>query len=227
VTTEQPPVTPLPTPPEARELLLFGGLFDPPHWAHVELAIAARDAAMGPEAWLVYIPAAASPHKPGGAVASAPDRLAMLQLAIEGRARTAIWTDELDRAGPSYWVDTLRRARGACDAQTEIRFLIGADQAVAFHRWRAFREILTLAAPVVMLREPAPTVERLRALLRETGAWSREEIEAWVSWTVGRAALSMSSTQVRESVGAGFDDEALDDRVRDYIASHGLYSERP
>jgi nicotinic acid mononucleotide adenylyltransferase len=97
---------------------------------------------------------------------------------------------------------------------------------VAFHRWREYRVILALAAPVVMLRTPAPTVERLVELLHETGAWSDEEIGRWVSWTVDHEALVMSSTRVRERLGAGCDAEALDERVREYITSHGLYADR-
>jgi nicotinic acid mononucleotide adenylyltransferase len=36
----------------------------------------------------------------------------------------------------------------------------------------------------------------------------------------------MSSTRVRERLGAGCDAEALDERVREYITSHGLYADR-
>lgn len=218
-------ITPLPVGSGAREVLLFGGVFDPPHWAHVELAIAARDAVMGEGAWLVYVPAARSPHKPDGPVASNEDRVAMLRLATSGRARVGIWTDELDRAdeGPSLWVETVERARRVLDPEATLRFLIGADQAVAFHRWHEARRILELAEPVVMLRDPAPDGASLRERLRETGAWSEDEVEWWAGRVVEHEAMSMSSTQVRRRLAAGEPIESLDARVRAYIAEHGLY----
>lgn len=205
--------------------MLFGGLFDPPHWAHVHLAIAARDVMLGTQAWLVYVPAACSPHKPDGPVASNEHRLAMLGLALAGRSNVSIWTDELDRqdSGPSYWVDTVRRARDQVAPETELSFLIGADQALAFHRWHEYATILELSEPMVMLREPANTPEALVAQLRTLGVWSEEQIDAWRRSIVPREALEMSSTDVRSRLRRGERIDAVDDQVRDYIARYKLY----
>ena len=46
---------------------------------------------------LIYMPAARSPHKSTGPVASDADRIAMLRLALEGESRASVWTDEIDR----------------------------------------------------------------------------------------------------------------------------------
>lgn len=220
-----PDITPLPVPAGTRSIVLFGGVFDPPHWAHIELATAARDA-LEPEAWLVFVPAARSPHKPDGPIASNEDRLAMLRLALEGRTRVAIWTDELDRAGtePSYWVDTLERARAIFSG--EIRFLIGADQVLAFHRWHRCRDVLAMAEPVVMLRQPADTPARLRAGLRATRAWTVGQIDEWLTRVVPHEVLGISSTALRErlrNVEGPIAARSLDDRVRAYIEEHALY----
>ena len=216
-------VTPLLV-PASHQVLLFGGLFDPPHWAHVNLAMAARDVMLGKNAWLVYVPAAQSPHKPDGPVASDEHRLAMLGLALAGHSNVAIWTDELDRQnGPSYWVDTVRRAHDQLGPETELRFLIGADQALAFHRWHEHDRILELAEPMVMLREPATTPEALVAQLRTLGVWSDEEIDAWRRSIVPQEALEMSSTDVRSRLRRGEQIDAVDDQVRGYIARHRLY----
>lgn len=139
---------------DCTSVLLFGGVFDPPHAGHVSLAALARDEVMGKGTELVFVPAACSPHKPGGAIASDSHRLAMLELATSDVPNCSIWTDELDRGGASYWVETLERARAQLNTSVLMRFLIGADQAIAFHRWRAFADILSLAEPIVMLREP-------------------------------------------------------------------------
>ena len=59
------------------------------------------------------MPAGEPPHKPGRPITAAADRLAMVELAIAGNARFAVDRLELDRAGPSYTVDTLESMRAA------------------------------------------------------------------------------------------------------------------
>ena len=233
-------ITPVPVPESAQRILLFGGSFDPPHMGHVRLAIAAR-AALGAgepclETWLVYVPAARSPHKPDAPEASDEDRLAMLRLATADLDRVAIWTDEIDRArageddapAPSYMIDTLRRARSVLRDDVEIRLLIGADQAVSFDRWREPRRIIALAQPVVMLREPTETTGALIREMEATGAWTPEELDRWARWVVPVALDPASATAVRAALhgprtGATGLDGLLDERVLAYIERRGLY----
>lgn len=176
-----PPACPLPVPDDARELLVFGGSFDPPTRAHAECALEARDAAM-PRAWLVLVPAARSPHKNDAPEASDADRVRMLELAFAGAGRTAIWTDELDRAddraSPSYAIDTIRRL-GSIRPDATRRLLIGADQALAFCRWKEHRELAELAEPLVLLRAPAESPDELIARLAQSDAWSTADLDAW------------------------------------------------
>jgi nicotinate-nucleotide adenylyltransferase len=219
-------VTPVPVPAEAGRVLLYGGLFDPPHRAHVELAALARDR-WDERAWLVLVPAGRSPLKDREPAAD-EHRLAMVRLALRGIPWSEVWTDEIDRWRPgeaSYWIDTLRRARGVLPEKAELRFLIGADQALDFHRWRGPREILALAEPMVLLREPAGSGAALREGLRRTRAWSDAEIEAWAARVVEAPGGGTSATAVRERLAAGAGDVAeLDPGVLGYIRAHGLYA---
>lgn len=145
--------------------MLFGGSFDPPHRAH--LFFARFVLSQSPEAVLLMVPAARSPHKAAGPWASPEQRCEMLRLGLAdvglgtgGRAgdratRVGIWTDEIDRGGTgevSYWVDTLRRARSLTPADGALSFVIGSDQLEAFDRWREPHEILRLASPIVLVR---------------------------------------------------------------------------
>lgn len=225
------PISPLAIPPHARTLVLFGGSFDPPHLAHTSLP-ALVSAALGPDAAVVYIPAARSPHKdaPG---TPAHHRLAMLRLALHG-GPGLIWTDELDRTPPggaSYTVDTVRRARHVLDAAGQahvgLRLLFGADQALAFHRWKQPHDILQLAQPLVLLRAPDTDAQHLLESLARSGEWSTREMDLWRRGThtaAGLAQLPHASTDVRAAAAAGADLTGMVcPAVAKYIAEHGLY----
>jgi len=224
------PITPVPLPEGAKSPLLFGGTFDPVTRAHVELGLESMTL-RGFDA-LVFVPAARSPHKTIGPVASDADRAEMLRLATRDEPLAAVWTDEIDRAGdghPSYWIDTIRRARawGLTRGVDAGAFLIGADQAGAFHRWRDARWLFDHAEPLVMLRTPADSIDDLVLSLDVSGAWSADDLDLWRSRLVETPLHDSSATSVRERLSTG-DRAALiglmDGRVLDYIESGQMYA---
>jgi len=241
VQPQEVPITPLGVPPDAAAVLFFGGMFDPPHRAHVEVPVMVRERAEGAMgaggcgAWLVFVPAARSPHKAGGAVASEEDRVAMLRLAVAGVARAVVWTDEVDRtraggaAGahePSFTIDTLERARRVLGPAVPSRLVIGSDQGAAFHRWKRYRDIMAIAPPLVVLREPLGTEGALLAAMEATGAWTARELEAWAGRVVLTSPRELSSTQVREMIQRGdlaAIEKVVDSRVLGYIEERGMY----
>lgn len=253
------PTTPLPVPTGQpgsllsgdlpRFVLIFGGTFDPPHRGHIELPVRVRDElerrldAIG-TGWLVYVPAARSPHKPGAPMASDQDRLDMLRLAL-GDAKTpraTVWTDEIDRAhgstnagqtpAPSYSVDTVFRARAWLDAQPDggggvsVFLLIGADQAMSFHRWRDPRDLLRLAKPVVMVRGEESNAEHLLTKLAALGYWKPAELAMWREAVVPVGLIDISATLVREALAVNSPTATIglvSDSVAMYIKSKRLY----
>ncbi|MFM9902053.1 MAG: nicotinate-nicotinamide nucleotide adenylyltransferase [Polaromonas sp.] len=240
------PITPLPRPAEelvGADVVLFGGSFDPVHRAHVDLGEQVRagvEARPGVRAaWLAYVPAARSPHKNQGPVGSDADRTAMLRLALDGKPRTLLWTDELDRAaragGPSYTVDTLRRlaevlrSAGAGSAAPRLHLLIGADQALAFHRWREPHAILALADPIVLLRAPAEHAESLLERVLAEGRWSAAEAGAWRRSVLVLPTDDVSSTQIRLAAARGdwaYAQARTPAGACAYMREHRVYAER-
>lgn len=204
-------VGPAPVPPSAREVLVFGGTFDPPHRAHVDLPLAAMER-LGAD-WLLYVPAARSPHKSSGPEASDEDRLAMLRAALARREQVSISTLEMERdgGGPSYTVDTLRALRVLLPEGARMRLLIGADQAAAFHRWRMPEEIAALAEPVVMLRPPIESEEGLIRSMRPH--WRSGELEAWRRRIVAVPMMDISATELRNRLRARKDCRELGDAL--------------
>lgn len=239
-------ITPIPIPAGTPLVVLIGGTFDPPHRAHVTLPLRARDmlesdAGVEGRAWVVYIPAARSPHKDQGPVATNAQRRRMLELALADHPRTAIWTDELDRSAreprtPSYTSETVSRARRWLDANagasTRLRLLIGADQAAAFHRWHDPRTIIALAEPAVMLRAPLVSTELLMNRLGASGDWSPAELRQWGSRVLeGVDRMDAAATSARRELNAPTPDHArlaeiLDPRVLEYIRASGTYAGR-
>lgn len=203
-------------------LLIYGGAFDPPHRAHVELPfeIARRIEADR----VLFVPTGQPPHK-SDASASAADRRAMLRAALAGQPDADISTFELNRPSTSYTVDTLEHLRRTLADGVNMRLLIGADMAAMFYDWRSPQRIIELAEPVVMMRPPYD----IDALLRTLPAGLPEaERAAWRSRIVPCEQIDISSTQLREHLAAGDYDSAVVRRtlhpaVVDYIRRRGLY----
>lgn len=190
-----PRIGPFPIDESARRILVFGGTFDPPHRAHVELSLHAMRTLSCDT--LLVVPAARSPHKATGPTTPDEDRVAMLELAYRTHPGVAICTAELDRATsgePSYTIDTIRALRTRAP-HAEFRLLIGADQAAAFHKWREPAALLELAPPAVVLRPPIDTTDALRAALAPH--WSAEEVDRWITRIVPGPTLQISATSIR------------------------------
>ncbi len=237
------PITPAPIPRGGgvKTVLLFGGSFDPPHFYHTVAPLSVLMRLYAESGWLLYVPAAKSPLKTHGPIASDDHRLAMLKLGLDLPGRRSIWTDELDRARwqrehggekPSYTIDTLRRLRSVLPKSVRLRLLIGGDQAAQFHKWKDAREVIRLAEPIVMAREPIDKVSSLYSEL-DRDFWTREEKAAWCTRMAPNFPLPASSTSVRELIPRAPRNpeswkkiEGLSDittAVATYIIEHGLY----
>lgn len=171
---------------------------------------------------VVFVPAAAPPHKLERRLAAASHRVAMLERALAPESSWSIWCVELDRAGPSYTVDTLRAAPSelALTGGTDLHLLLGWDNLRGFERWRASRELLNLARPIVVWRgaEDEATLEHLR---RELGETSFEILRKGL---LRVPPAPESSTAVRELLARGVDPgAALPPGVLEYIRAQGIY----
>ena len=133
---------------------LFGGTFDPPHLGHLVTAVNVRHVL---KLDLIVLMVANDPWQKHGTreVASAQDRLMMVQAAIAGVDGLLAGDDEITRGGPSYTADTLavlhQRYRGA-----EIFTIVGDDAAAKFGSWQRADEIAKQSTLVVVDRPGSP-----------------------------------------------------------------------
>jgi nicotinate-nucleotide adenylyltransferase len=129
---------------------LYGGSFDPVHLGHLLVAQAALEEMRLDR--IYFIPAAQSPFKPERKLTPNNIRLQMLRTALVGRTYCEIDTQELERGGVSYSIDTVREYAKRF-AGAELFYLIGGDHVGQLPKWRDADE---LARRVTFLVIPRP-----------------------------------------------------------------------
>jgi len=135
-----------------RRLGVLGGAFDPPHVTHRLLAQAAWQQLQLDR--LLVMPTGRAWHK-SRSLSDAQHRVAMAQLAFDGLPGVQVDTREIDRAGPSYTIDTLRELRIAYP-DAVLFLVIGQDQAQALAGWREWEQVVALATIAVAGRPMDP-----------------------------------------------------------------------
>lgn len=196
-----------------RRLGVLGGTFDPIHNAHLVAAAAVRNAL---ELDLVlFVPTGESWHKSPGPLASPEDRLSMANAAIAGHDGFAVSSVDIDRAGPTYTVDTLSALEQAWAVEHPHEpatwfFITGADALADVPNWRDPEGIMS-CAQLVGVSRPGHALDAGSAM---QGRFVLVEV----------ATPDLSSTQIRERVRDGKSIAGLvPDAVAQYIAQHGLY----
>jgi nicotinate-nucleotide adenylyltransferase len=206
---------------------LLGGTFDPVHRAHLLLAREARERfGLGQ---VLFVPARQPPHKEDESITPARHRLAMLRLALADEPQTGITEVELQRAGPSYTVQTLRDLEAA-HPEREYRIIIGGDQVGILHQWHRAREVIRRGRPVIATRPgtdlaPGEAREGRAAALRAALDPALHDLAGVLAEGVFELPpLDLSSTEVRRRAAAGEPLEPLvPPAVARYIREHQLY----
>ncbi|MEO8208273.1 MAG: nicotinate (nicotinamide) nucleotide adenylyltransferase [Chloroflexota bacterium] len=209
---------------------VMGGSFDPIHLGHLAVAEEARDA-LGLEK-ILFVPAGLPPHKPGGTIASADDRVAMTQLAIAGNPAFAVSRIDVDRAGPSYTNDTIAllaaeasddqasadpSARRAASGSVDLTLIMSAETLAGLPGWHEPRQLLAACRIAVVPREGYPVPDPTSLARQFPGLEDRFDLLAG-------PRLGISSTAIRERVAAGRSIRYLvPDAVERYIVDHHLY----
>ena len=199
---------------------VFGGTFDPIHVAHLAVAQEAAES-VGLER-VLFIPAGEPPHKPGLVATASEQRLAMVELAIAGNPRFAVDPREIDRAGPSYTVDTLEALSAealAADRTPDLRLILSAEAFLELMTWREPRRVLELARIVVAPRDGYP-------------AAGPDFLARHVPDLADRATfldaprMRLSASDLRRRAASGRSLRYLvPDAVAAYIGDHDLYNE--
>ena len=194
---------------------LFGGRFDPVHWAHLRIAQTVADQLGLPEVrWIVT----GDPvHK--SAEASAQDRLAMVKLALDELADPRMQADDREivaavKTGkPSYTVNTVAAIKAEQPGRTLI-WILGEDQLQKFqtwHRWEWLAKNMSLAVCARPEAFSAASLERI------------QDLGGLIYWIKSQPNC-VSSTQIRKALfDQNLPNNTLPDSVKKYIFEHNLY----
>jgi len=138
---------------------IFGGVFDPVHLGHIQVAEAVFSEFRLDS--VIFIPAGQPPHK-RLAMASPEHRLHMLEIALKDKPGFTISGIELGRSEISFSVHTLE-ALHRIHPGDEFFFIMGLDAFLDLETWYRPRRILELAHLVVVFRPPWRDKEALRS----------------------------------------------------------------
>ena len=185
---------------------IFGGSFDPVHLGHQLVAQAAREELQLDRVF--FVPAAQSPFKPDRKLAPDKMRAAMLRLALAGKTWAEVDTQEIDRGGISYSIDTVTNFRSRF-LDGEFFYLIGADHVAQLPRWRHSGELARMTTFVVIPRPGEPRVPAPAGFK--------------LQWLAG-FPVSISASEIRARVKAGLSIEPFTGAVvAESIRNNGLY----
>ena len=185
---------------------LYGGSFDPVHLGHLLVAQAAMEETG--LARVCFIPAAQSPFKEASRPATGALRLQMLRLALAGNPAFVVDAQEIERAGISYTIETVREY-GRKYPDCELHCLIGADHARQLPEWHEAGELAAAARFIVLPRpgqEDRPLTPPFRGCILKG------------------FPLALSSSQIRDRVRRGLSiDYLVPSAVAEAIRNNGLY----
>lgn len=183
----------------------MGGTFDPIHHGHLVAASEVQQKFDLDE--VIFVPTGEPWMKTN--VSPGEHRYLMTVIATAANPRFTVSRVDIDRAGPTYTVDTLRDIR-AERPDAELFFITGADALAQILEWKDLDEVWSLAHFIAVSRPGhALSISGLPA----SGVSSLEV-----------PALAISSTDCRSRVGRGFPVWYLvPDGVVQYISKHRLY----
>jgi nicotinate-nucleotide adenylyltransferase len=190
---------------------LLGGTFDPPTFAHINIAKKAFEILELDELW--FIPVWVNPHKYEKKTTSPEIRLELLKAAVSERLDKSftIKTLEIDRKEKSYAIVTVEQLKKE-NPDTEFILIQGYDSLISFNKWYRYSDILDLVKTVFITR-PDYDISQVPYDVR-----SRVSI-------VEIPPISISSTMVREKVANGESITSLvPQNVASLIRKHRLFT---
>ena len=182
-----------------KNIVLFGGAFDPIHNGHINMA---KEASNQLDADIFFIPARISVWK--NESAPVEDKIKMVELAIKDNPRFHLSRFEADsNEEVNYSIDTVKHFKKEYPG-SNLYYLIGTDHVNSFHKWKDAKE-LSKQAKIVFFNRPGMELDK-------------NNIKEFEMVEIKGKLNDESSTEIRDL-------KSLDtsDSVIDYIINNRLY----
>lgn len=194
---------------------LFGGTFDPIHYAHLFMGQICADT-LG-LCKVIFVPAGIAPHKEIVAT-DAISRYQMTKTAIADNPIFEVSDYEIKKKTPSYSVETVEHFK-ALYPNDELVFILGEDSLDYVERWYRAEKLLQMCSLAVVGRGGfVSDMERKIAFLKEsfgTDVYYVKSPELEISSGIIR-------TMIKEGKSARY---LLPDTLLEFISERGLYRE--
>ena len=216
---------------------IFGGTFDPIHKGHLYIARETRRRMKLDR--VVFVPSGSPPLKSEKLVQSPQDRLAMVRLAIADDPYFDLSSQEVNRSGKSYTIETVATFKQRYP-DAEIFYILGIDAFLEIDSWKDGDRLLGMCHFVVVSRHgfSFQQMERLIKPVRidpaflaalDQGRLKKKQVPLKPGKSLFLLKLPpcpISSTQVRERLRARQDmKNLLPDAVKSYILKNRLYQQ--
>ncbi|MDI6815176.1 MAG: nicotinate-nucleotide adenylyltransferase [Dehalococcoidales bacterium] len=194
---------------------VLGGTFDPIHIGHLAVAEEVKERLS--LAVVLFVPAGQPWLKPNIPISAAEHRVQMVRLALADKPYFKLSTMEIERAGPSYTVDTIAELQGQLGAGDELFFILGRDNLVQLPQWHEPWRLVKMCRLVAVPRVgyPTPDVNSLEAIIP---GLSQATI------LLDTPQIDINASEIRNRVAHGLSIHHLvPEPVERYIKEHRLY----
>lgn len=195
---------------------VLGGTFDPIHMGHLIVAEEIRGQLDLAE--VLFVPAGEPWLKMNNSISSAEHRVQMVRLAIADEPAFKLSTMEIERAGPSYTIDTIAQFNSQMGAGDKLFFILGWDNLMQLPQWREPSRLVQMCSLVAVPRVgyPSPDLNTLEAAIP---GLSQSAI------LLHTPQIEISSSEIRSRVARGLSIHHLvPEPVEKYIREHNLYT---
>ena len=203
---------------QKKNIILFGGSFDPIHMGHIVVAVFAIKFLNGRKC--IFVPAKRSPLKINSPIASDEQRIEMIKLAIAGNKNFEVSEYEIERNDPSYTIDTVKHFKNIFGEDYELCWLVGADCLREFPYWYKIKDLIDICTICIMYRAGCekPDISKYVDIL------GGERIKKLQNAVIPTPLVDISSTEIRKRLKEGTDTtELLPQEVARYIQKNQLY----
>jgi nicotinate-nucleotide adenylyltransferase len=205
---------------------ILGGTFDPIHLGHIHIATELLQDLNLKE--VRFLPSYQPVHRIAPE-ASVQQRLTMLQLALKDHPHFILDLHEIQRAEPSFMIDTLKALREELPI-SPLALIIGMDAFTAFDQWKQWQDILNYCHLIIVNRPGylAPLNQKLKDFFKQHETSNPQAIHETPAGSILLHTINpsdISGTVIRELIKKGepLAHNMLPTAVWQYIEQEGIY----